>query len=34
MQKISHATDGRSYVVNDVPTAIQTLILAFTGRLR
>jgi Ca-activated chloride channel homolog len=34
LAKIATATGGRSFVVSDSPNAIQTLILAFTGRLQ
>jgi Ca-activated chloride channel family protein len=34
LQQISKATGGRTFVVRDPATAIQTLILAFTGRLQ
>ena len=34
LQQVAQATGGRTYVIRDVATAIQTLILAFTGRLQ
>jgi hypothetical protein len=34
LSRIAGATGGRSFVVNDSASAIQTLILAFTGRLQ
>jgi Ca-activated chloride channel homolog len=34
LRQISDATGGRTFVVRDPATAIQTLILAFTGRLQ
>ena len=34
LSRIAAATGGRSFVVNDGPTAIKTLLLAFTGRLQ
>ncbi len=34
LQQIAQVTGGRTYVVRDVASAIQTLILAFTGRLQ
>jgi Ca-activated chloride channel family protein len=34
LQRIAEATDGRTFVVRDPAAAIQTLILAFTGRLQ
>lgn len=34
LQQIAQATGGRTFVVRDPATAIQTLILAFTGRLQ
>jgi Ca-activated chloride channel family protein len=34
LQQVAQVTGGRTYVVRDVATAIQTLILAFTGRLQ
>ncbi len=34
LNQIASATGGRSFIANDAATAIQTLILAFTGRLQ
>jgi Ca-activated chloride channel family protein len=34
LRQVAQVTGGRTYVVQDVATAIQTLILAFTGRLQ
>jgi Ca-activated chloride channel homolog len=34
LQKISGLTGGRTFVVRDAATAVQTLVLAFAGRLR
>jgi Ca-activated chloride channel family protein len=34
LQRVAQVSGGRTYVVRDVASAIQTLILAFTGRLQ
>jgi hypothetical protein len=34
LQQISQATGGRTFVAKDPASAIQTLVLAFAGRLR